>query len=198
MTVFGGRLYFLPHRDKSRRELGKSKFLHRLVTQEGAKLLKVKGKSTGIGADSLPQPKTCGRILDDFRFVARAMFPCLQERFEFSSVDEFLKVDWKLMCEALASDFSEVAKRSHATMCMGGRSRSAAVCTHQSSVLQGTQIYRFCSFAFTALIRCLRSALRSGANQAADRRTRLEEGLREPCNARCRHPCRSCLFSLCA
>ena len=101
-------------------------------------MFKVKGKSTGVGADSLPQPETCGRILDDFRFAARAMFPCLESRFRFSSVDDFLEVDWKSMSEALAADFSEVAKRPHATVCSGGRSRSAAVCIHQSSVLQGT------------------------------------------------------------
>jgi hypothetical protein len=136
LTKYGGRLYFLPRKDPHKRPLENSRFLHTL-TEQGALVFNVKGTQRGLGADSLPDPTNYHRVIDDLRFTARAIFPCLDGAFEFSSPSEFRKHDLEGMCLALAKHFPEVASRNSVSECTGGRSRSASLAHHLCNVMQG-------------------------------------------------------------
>ena len=136
LSKYGGRLYFLPRRDPNNQELEKSSCLQGLV-EKGTMVFNVKEKKTGMGADSLTDPEKYHRVIDDLRYFARAMFPCFEKGFKFSSASEFRQHNLKSMCAAVSGDLPDVASRNLLTHCKGGRSRSASAANHQSNVIQG-------------------------------------------------------------
>ena len=68
------------------------------------------------------------QVQQDMRAVVRAMFSTLDENYKWTTVQEFLKFNFRDILSAIGDDAQAVARAVYLVTCKGGRSRSPSVC----------------------------------------------------------------------